>query len=70
MSNLCRRMAKPKKVCARKIRQEQRRHCTKQYTSFNISYRQGENLVVHTQRPMTEVEAQYIYGALSISGIE
>jgi len=70
MSSICRRIAKPKKVHARKRRQEMHRHCSKKYTSFNIFTKQGENVVINTQRPMTEVEAQYIYGALSISGID
>ena len=68
MSSLCRRMAKPKKISARKKRQEMHRRCSRQYTSFNIF--NGENVVVHSEKPMTEVEAQYRYRALSISGIE
>ncbi len=70
MSSLCRRMAKPKKICARKKRQELHRRCSRQYTLFNIFTRNGENVVVHSEEPMTVVEAQYRYRALSISGIE
>lgn len=70
MSSLCRRMAKPKKICARKRRQEMHRRCNRQYTSFYIFTRNGENVVVHSEEPMTEVEAQYRYRALSIIGIE
>ena len=40
----------------------------KQYTSFNIFTRDGHNLTVRSERPMTIVEAQYRYHALSISG--
>ena len=70
MSNLCSRMAKPKKLTGRKIRQRMRERCTKQYTSFNIFNEDGENVVVHSDKPMTIDEAMYRYGALSISGIE
>lgn len=72
MSNLCKRMAKPKKLTGKKIRQRLHERCSercsKQYTSFNIF--DGENLVVHSDKPMTVVEAQYYYRALSISGID
>ena len=68
MSNLCKRMAKPKKLTGRKIRQRLHERCSKQYTSFNIF--NGENIVVHSEKPMTIVEAQYYYRALSISGID
>lgn len=70
MSSFAKRIAKPKKVIARKRRQAMHRHCSKEYTSFNVFTRDGKNTVLHTQRPMTEVEAQYIYGVLSISGID
>ena len=70
MSNLCKRMAKPKKLIGRKIRQRLHERCSKKYTSFNIFTRYGENTVVHSDEPMTVVEAQYKYGALSISGID
>lgn len=40
----------------------------KQYTSFNIFTKGGENLVVTSKKPMTLTEAQYHFGALSISG--
>ena len=40
----------------------------KRYTSFNIFTRDGENLVVSSRKPMTLTEAQYHFGALSISG--
>ena len=40
----------------------------KRYTSFNIFTRYGENLTVTSKKPMTLVEAQYHYKALSISG--
>lgn len=70
MSSFAKRISKPKKVPVRKVRQAIRERCTREYTSFNIFTREGENLVVHSRRPMTVVEAQYIYGALSISGID
>lgn len=70
MSNLCRRMAKPKKLTGRKIRQRVHKRCAKQYTSFNIFNKNGENVVIHSNKPMTIVESVYRYGALSISGIE
>ena len=70
MSNLCKRMAKPKKVCPRKKRQEMYRRCSKKYTSFNIFTKKGENTTIKTDRPMTEIEVHYIYGALSVSGID
>lgn len=70
MSNLCKRMAKAKKPCARKRKQEIRRRCSKKYTSFNIFTKYGENTVIKTERLMTEIEVHYIYGALSVSGIE
>lgn len=40
----------------------------RQYTSFNIFTRDGQNLTVKSERPMTIEEAQYHYNALSISG--
>lgn len=70
MSNLCKRMAKAKKPCAKKRRQEMHRRCSKKYTSFNIFTRSGENTIINTDRPMTEVEVYYVYGALSVSGID
>lgn len=70
MSNLCKRMAKRKKVCARKRRQEMHKRCSKQYTSFNIFTDDGRNITVTSEKPMTLVEAQYHYHALSISGNE
>lgn len=70
MSSLCKRLAKPKKLIVRKVRQEMNRRCRKEYTSFNVFTRNGKNMVLHTQRPMTEVEVQYIYGVLSVSGID
>ena len=70
MSNPCKRMAKPKKLTGRKIRQRLHERCSKQYTSFNIFTKYGENIVVHSDKPMTVVEAQYKYRALSISGID
>jgi hypothetical protein len=30
----------------------------------------GENTTIKTDRPMTEIEVHYIYGALSVSGID
>ena len=39
----------------------------KRYTSFNIFTRDGENLTVTSEKPMTLEEAQYHYHALSIS---
>ena len=70
MSNFCRRLAKPKKLTGRKIRQRLHERCSKKYTSFNIFTRYGENTVVHSDEPTTVFEAQYKYGALSISGID
>ena len=46
MSSLCKRMAKPKKVCARKRRQAMHERCTKKYTSFNVFTDYGENRVI------------------------
>ena len=69
MSNPCKRMAKPKKLTGRKIRQRLHRRCSKKYTSFNIFTKYGENTTIKTDRPMTEIEVHYIYGALSVSGI-
>lgn len=41
----------------------------KLYTSFNIFTKYGKNLInVKSPRPMTLDEAQYHFGALSISG--
>ena len=70
MSNLCKRMGKAKKPCARKLRQEMHRRCSKKYTSFKIFTKHGENTIIKTDRPMTELEVHYIYGALSVSGID
>ena len=70
MSNLCKRMARPKKVCPRKKRQAMHRRCSKKYTSFNIFTKDGKNTTIKTDRPMTEIEVHYIYGALSVSGID
>lgn len=70
MSNLCKRMGKAKKPCARKRRQETYRRCSKKYTSFNIFTKYGKNTIIKTDRPMTELEVHYIYGALSVNGIE
>jgi hypothetical protein len=41
---------------------------SKKYTSFNIFTRDGQNLTVTSERPMTIEEALYHYNALSISG--
>lgn len=70
MSNLCKRLAKKKPVCARKRRQKMHKRCSKKYTSFNIFTKYGENTTIMTNRPMTELEVHYIYGALSASGVE
>ena len=73
MSNLCRRMAKPKKVCPRKKRQAMHKFCNehyKYYTSFNVFTKQGENLTVEAPRPMTIYEARIYFNVLCISGIE
>ena len=70
MSNLCKRTAKPKKLTGRKIRQRLHVRCSKKYTSFNIFTKYGENTTIKTDRPMTEIEVYYIYGALSVSGID
>lgn len=42
----------------------------KRYTSFNIFTRDGRNVTVTSEKPMTLYEAQYHYHALSISGNE
>lgn len=42
----------------------------KRYTSFNIFTRDCKNQVVFTEQPMTIEQAQYHFGALSISGID
>lgn len=70
MSNLCKRLAKPKKICARKRRQEMYRHCARLYTIFSVYSPSGKNVKVKTKKPMTEVEAQSRFGWLSVTGIE
>lgn len=73
MSNLCKRMAKKKPVCARKRRQEiyrHYRHCSKQYTKFLVYSPTGKNVEVSTLQPMTEVEAECRYGWLGVTGID
>jgi hypothetical protein len=70
MSNFCRRLANPKKLTGRKIRQRLHERCSKKYTSFNIFTKYGENTTIKTDRPMTEIEVHYIYGALCVSGID
>lgn len=42
----------------------------KTYTSFNIFTEDGRNITVTSEKPMTLVEAQYHYHALSISANE
>ncbi len=69
MSNILRRMAKAKKLTPKQRVHKMREAC-KFYTSFNIFTRDGENLVVHSSKPMTIYEAHFHYKALSISGIE
>ena len=70
MSNLYKRLAKKKPVCARKRRQYIYRHCSKQYTKFLVYSPSGKNVEVSTLQPMTEVEAQSRYGWLSVTGID
>lgn len=70
MSNLCKRLAKKKPVCARKRRQEIQRHCGKLYTRFSVYSPSGKNVEVSTMEPMTEVEAQSRFGWLSVKGID
>lgn len=61
-----------KRIKKQKERSERPKHKhfspPKQYTSFNIFTREGENLVVTSKKPMTIYEAQYYFNALSISG--
>lgn len=40
----------------------------KLYKSFNIFTKNGRNIVVESDRPLTLDEAMHKYGALSISG--
>ena len=70
MSNLCKKMSKKKPVCARKRRQETHRHCSKEYTKFSVFSPSGKNVEVSTMQPITEYEAQYKYGWLSVKGID
>ena len=39
------------------------------FTSFNMFMDDGRNHVIHTNKPMTTLEAMYKYHALSIGGI-
>ena len=70
MSNILRRMAKQQKRKEWKQKRKANRLPPKKYTSFNIFTQYGKNRVVTTDRPMTIVEAQYKFKALSISGNE
>lgn len=55
---------------AKKIRQRPKTAPPKLYRSFNIFTKDGENRVVTSKKPMSLEEAQYYFGALSISGNE
>ncbi len=75
MSNLCKRMVKQQKAKVHKAERKERKRKLlleyqqrRKYTSFNIFTRDGENLVVSSDRPMTLEEARQYYKALSISG--
>ncbi len=75
MSNLCKRMVKQQKAKVHKAERKERKRKwlleyqrPREYTSFNIFTRDGENLVVSSDRPMTLEEARQYYKALSISG--
>ncbi len=59
-----------KRIYRQATREERReiREREKRYTSFSIFTKYGENRVVKSDRPMTLIEAQYHFGALSISG--
>lgn len=71
MSSICKRIAKPKKVIARKRRQQRREWCSKKYRTFNILNNEGKNVVVKFDTPKTCVEVHSIYSqALGIEGIE
>ena len=70
MSNLCKRIAKVKKPCARKRRQEQHRRCSKEYTYFKVLTRYGDEKIFESDRPITEVQAECVYGFLEARGIE
>lgn len=71
MSSICKRIAKPKKVIVRKVRQRQREWCSKKYHSFNILNNEGKNVVVKFDTPKTCSEVHNIYSqALCIGGIE
>lgn len=68
MSNLCKRLAKGRKNVVRVVPTPTRPTPPKRYASFNIFTREGENLTVESDKPMTLNEAQYYFNALSISG--
>lgn len=75
MSNICKRIAKnKKKFIEDALKKEMRRTRIrayappKMYRSFNIFTRDGENITVESKKPMTILEAQDYYDALSISG--
>ena len=72
MSSLVRRIAKSAdRKFTRLERKEMIRYhrvSCKRYKSFNIFTRDGQNLTVTSNKPMTLAEAQYHYRALSISG--
>lgn len=67
MSSIIRRMAKAKKTERKPVKRTYRQP-PKEYTSFNIFTRDGQNLTVTSKKPMTLIEAQFYYKALSISG--
>lgn len=69
MSNICKRISRQDKKSRQIGKRVKVYHPPyKMYTSFNIFTQDGENRVVTTNRPMTLVEAQYHFKALSISG--
>ena len=73
MGSVARTMRRAAAMAGKKIRRKAFKSSyqpPKQYTSFNIFTRDGQNITVTSKRPMTLEEAQYHYKALSISGNE
>lgn len=75
MSSYARHLRRQAAIKAAKVVSKERKssiksqHPSRQYRSFNIFTKDGENRVVTSKRPMTLEAAQYYFGALSISGI-
>ena len=75
MSSYARHLRRQAAIKAAKVRSKQHKVSnslkpSRQYKSFNIFTKDGENKVVTSKRPMTLEQAQYYFDALSISGNE